>query len=288
MLFIIIPVYNRKLITRECILSLEPQIDSNVNVIVVDDGSVDGTSEMLRSEFPFVEVISGDGNLWWAGSINLGVEHLKDNLKSDDYIFLLNDDTIFEEDFINKVLQSISKYEFSLIGCLLVDANNKEDILDGGIIYNKIKNKFISLNKGKRIHNFPEGYNRNCDFLPGRGLIIPSDTFKKIGLFDTKNFPQTFADYDFTLRAKNAGYKLVIDYSTRVYSQNLFGSLPSNKRMNFVDFIKSFFNIKSSNNLLSIWKFGIKHFSEFKLFLPVQIIRVLFSASFLFLKTRLK
>lgn len=288
MLYILIPVFNRKNCTKTCLDSLSNQLTEMTRVFVIDDGSVDGTREMMENEFPFVEVISGNGNLWWAGSINLGIEHLSKNLKSNDYILLLNDDTTFPEDFIKKVFLAINKYETSLIGCLLVDLKSKNYILDGGIIYNRIKNKFISLNRGKRIHDFAEGYNRNCDFLPGRGLIIPYDSIKRVGCFDSQNFPQSLADYDFTLRAKNAGYKLVVDYSCIIYSEDLFGSLPSQKKMNIADFIKSFFYLKSSNNLISFWRFGIKHFTKFKLFLPIQTIRVFFGASFLFLKTRFR
>ena len=86
---IIIPVHNGLEYTKVCLNSLKENIvfahlnDSKVKIIVVDDGSADGTESWIKSNFPEVIILKGDGNLWWSGSINMGVrfaiEHLSCN-----------------------------------------------------------------------------------------------------------------------------------------------------------------------------------------------------------------
>lgn len=75
MISIVIPVFNRKEYTRECLLSLKDQTDQRFKVIIVDDGSTDGTEDMLREEFPEVEVLKGSGSLFWTAGVNMGIRH---------------------------------------------------------------------------------------------------------------------------------------------------------------------------------------------------------------------
>jgi GT2 family glycosyltransferase len=68
--YIIIPVHNRKQITIACLENLNTCGDlQKYRVIVVDDGSKDGTAEAIREQYPMVEILTGDGNLWWMGAI---------------------------------------------------------------------------------------------------------------------------------------------------------------------------------------------------------------------------
>ena len=75
MVFIIIPVHNRKALTHDCLASLETQTWKDFRVIVVDDGSTDGTADMLRTMFPSVIVLTGNGNLFWTAATNLGIRY---------------------------------------------------------------------------------------------------------------------------------------------------------------------------------------------------------------------
>lgn len=69
MIHIIIPVHNRLNFTIDCLNSLKKQdIYNQFNLIVVDDGSTDGTSEYLKKNFPEVKILNGDGSLYWGGA----------------------------------------------------------------------------------------------------------------------------------------------------------------------------------------------------------------------------
>ncbi|MFN2126890.1 MAG: glycosyltransferase family 2 protein, partial [Anaerolineales bacterium] len=73
--FVVIPVFNRKGYTRKCLASFKKQDTDQFSLIVVDDNSPDGTGEMIRREFPDTILLEGNGDLWWVGSINKGIQH---------------------------------------------------------------------------------------------------------------------------------------------------------------------------------------------------------------------
>src|SRR4051812_46918512 len=103
MICTVIPVFNRKEFTKNCIESLQRQTLRADYIIIIDDGSTDGTAEMLQ-QYPEVIVLQSDGNLFWAASINMGI---KLALHMDaDYVLTLNNDTVAAPDFIEKMMKS--------------------------------------------------------------------------------------------------------------------------------------------------------------------------------------
>ena len=63
--FVVIAVHNRRVITSQCLEKLQKQSYNPVKIIVIDDGSTDGTAEMIRKDYPNVIILIGDGNFWW-------------------------------------------------------------------------------------------------------------------------------------------------------------------------------------------------------------------------------
>ncbi len=106
MLHIVIPVHNRKYLTNKCLNSLQRQTYKNFNIIVIDDGSTDGTSKMIQNDFPGVILLHGDGNLWWTGATNMGCRYAIENGAK--YILTLNDDVIVKHDYIEKMIYAVT------------------------------------------------------------------------------------------------------------------------------------------------------------------------------------
>src|ERR1051325_2936248 len=124
MLCIVIPVYNRLKFTRDCLDSLEKQTIPADKIIVVDDGSNDGTEEVLKEWYPDVTVLRGDGNLFWTAAINMGIRHAL--LLGADHVMTLNNDTIASPTFVEKMIEGSKLAPSALIGALDVDSVSKK------------------------------------------------------------------------------------------------------------------------------------------------------------------
>jgi len=258
-IFIVIPVHNRKHFTRECLFSLRKQTFKNFKVIVVDDGSTDETGKMIEKEFSDVILLKGDGNLWWTGATNLGVEYALSQANQDDYILTLNDDTIVRPDYLQILLDSSQNHTNSLIGSISISSLDESTVVDAGVRINWLTAKYTNLADGG-------GYNdilregsliQKVDVLPGRGTLIPIEVFQKIGLYNFKRLPHYGADYEFSRRANMNGYKLLINYEAVVTSNvKMTGLNNSVNKLGWSDLIRSFFSIRSANNLTQRWRFA--------------------------------
>ena len=103
MIHIIVPVHNRSKITNKFADCLLQQTFQNYNFILVDDGSIDDTVKSIKKKIKNLTLLKGDGNLWWAGGIQLGIDWLKKNIKNKSEIVLItNDDIIFDKFYYRK------------------------------------------------------------------------------------------------------------------------------------------------------------------------------------------
>lgn len=270
-IFIIIPVHNRKDRTRQCLLSLEKQTEKFFETIVVDDGSTDGTTEMIQNEFPAVQVLTGSGNLWWAGATNLGIQHVLNNLNADDLILLLNNDLVVPDDFISNAYKAAYKYPETLIGSVVTDVDEKDFIFSGGVRINWATAKWLEPNKGKTLTDFPRGYILDVSTLTGRGVLIPASVFEKVGLYNSKHLPQC-GDTEFPVRAARAGFRLIVDYSMIVYHDaNENEHISYRNHYKLTDASEYFFSIKSHTFLKDRFWFAVSTLNN-----PLRIIRYLF------------
>ena len=273
--FIIIPVYNRKELTAECIKSLYKQTYDKLKIVVVDDGSSDGTEGMIKREFPDVVLLRGDGNLWWTGATNMGVKYVLDKRKQNDYVLTLNNDLYVGSDYIYQLLKCAGNNPDSLIGSLSVFKDDPKRVFYGGVTWDPLFAKYNPIFKrGEKMTSKLSGI-REVDLLRGRGTLIPVKVFNDIGLYDRVHFPQYIADEEFSLRAKKAGYRLIVCYDAVVLSDvektgfNWMASKPT-----FKLFFKSLFNIKSANNLRARYHFARKHARIFIVYLFCDYLRL--------------
>jgi len=258
-IFIVIPVHNRKDFTRGCLISLKRQTLQNFKVVVIDDGSTDGTGKMVREEFPDVILLKGGGNLWWTGATNLGVEYVLTQADQDDYVLTLNDDTIVRSDYLQILLDSALKHPDSLVGSISVSNEDESTVVDAGVRINWLTAKYTNLARGRRYKDILHESSsiQKVDVLPGRGTLIPIEVFQKVGLYDFKHLPHYGADYEFSRRGNMKGYNLLINYKAIVISNVKITGLNNRvTRLKWGDLTKSFFSIRSANNLLNRWRFA--------------------------------
>lgn len=267
MIYIIIPVHNRKEFTKNCLLSLRAQTYKDFNTVIIDDGSTDGTGEMLEKEFPEVHVIKGDGNLWWTAATNLGVKYALEN--NTDYVLTLNNDTIATEDFLEKMIYWAERTPNALLGAFAIDADTKKPVYGGEIINWKwAKSKFLlDVLPKEQWYGLHE-----VTHFPGRGLLIPAEVFKKIDIYDEKHFPHYAADYDFTHRAIRSGYLVYCNYDAKLFIYpDVSGDQENRKKKSLKNYYNHLFSKKGGGNLFIFTKYALKN-CPLKFLLPFFLI----------------
>lgn len=245
MVYVIIPVKNRIEYTLKCIKSLKSQDYEQIKIVVVDDGSDDGTEKEIKKRYKDVEVLIGDGNLWCMGAFSMGVDWVKPKLQIGDYILTVNQDTYFDTDFVSKLVTTSATNSNAIVGSVNIsDKTGKtlyhNHILKGGVF----RPNLLS-------YPIPEVI-ENCVTLNTRGTLFPGSVFNKIGNF-SKLFPQYAGDYEITTRAKNNGYQLVVCTSANCYSwddnKNLAQKIKEKKRKTFKDIVDLLTSRRSPMNI---------------------------------------
>lgn len=245
MIYIITPVFNRKAFTENYLKALSKQTNKNFKTVIVDDGSTDGTSDMIKEKFPEVVLLKEKGDLWWAEATNIGVKYAI--AQGADYIMTLNDDTLPSEDYIEKMYYWMGKEPEALLGALAIDVKTNKIIYGGEILHwGNGKSTYLINNLSKEEQ---KGLHK-VNIFPGRGLLIPIKVFEKIGFYDSKNFPQTVADNDFAFRAINHGFKIYINYDAKI---KIFPDESATVRLKNKKTLKNYYNhlfgIRGGGNL---------------------------------------
>jgi GT2 family glycosyltransferase len=198
--FVLIPVYNRREITLRCLYHLKHQmILHEYQVVVIDDGSTDGTSEAIEKQFPEVLLIKGNGELWWTGAISEGMK-LAYKMKAE-YFIWMNDDTFPTPGTLQLLLEKCSQ-NVDLITCAQCYSDSELQYPT----YGGHKKKFMKV----LLFHTPLEELFSCDCMSGNLVCFPMSVVNKIGLPPSKMLPHNMADVVYTWTAKKAGFKLLV------------------------------------------------------------------------------
>lgn len=191
--------FNRKEKTKKC---LEQLIQGNPDIrfrfIAVDDNSTDGTLEML-SKYEEVQVLRGNGNLYYSGGMRRGIAAAKEICDGFDKVMLLNDDVEFYPNAIEKLIQYSDEEEEIVAGATC----DKRGMLSygGAIKKSKLRPAYqiVMSEKGKV---YCDTFNANC-------VLIPVNVFKILPNID-EVYTHYAGDYDYGLEAGRLGYSMTV------------------------------------------------------------------------------
>lgn len=255
-IYVVVPVFNRRKLIERFLQCMSNQSITGFETIVVDDGSTDGTSELILADFPEVVLVRGDGNLWWTGSINKGIQYAMDKASDHDAILVINDDVEVDPWYLETLRREWLAMPNTLIGSVVVDIDRPDLISDGGTLINWWTAKVTKPNRGARTAAFGPHYRLDVSALPGRGVLIPVHVFRKIGLYNDRHYQQS-GDEELPVRAKKAGYQLKMSYDCIVkgHTKSSYG-LNVADSYSLKDIKRYFFDVRSNRRLKSCFYFA--------------------------------
>lgn len=197
---VLLTCFNRREKTLTCLQSFfasNKPVGYLFDVYLVDDGSTDGTGKVVKERYPNIEIINGDGDLFWAGGMRLAwITALK--RKEYDAFLLLNDDVVLFRDFLENLLKteiySLSQRNKTGIysGATIDKRTNK--ITYGG--YKIITNHLIMRNELLSPKDLPQ----QCELTNANILWVSKETVDSIGIFDER-YTHGIADFDYSMQA---------------------------------------------------------------------------------------
>lgn len=189
--------YNRKELTERSLKTLAENEHVTFDFVVVNDGSTDGTAEMLAAQPYVMDVINGDGGLFWNRGMHLAIEHAKQHHPDYEYYMLMNDDTRFVPGIFDEMLPSLKK-DTVTVGAI---CGEQGELSYGGI-------KYV---KGIRYLKYgPEAQDMSFDTFNANCAIIPHDIFMQVSI--DPFYQHSIGDFDYGLQISKLGYDI------RVYS----------------------------------------------------------------------
>jgi GT2 family glycosyltransferase len=254
---IILPVHNRLNTTKIFVGCLHNQVYKNFELILVDDGSEDGTAEYVKKSISPATVLSGNGNLWWAGALHKAYHHLRSiHAKNDDIVWIANDDILFDPHYFLKMLSDTDLSRQNLVVSPGKDISS--DFIERGFLVDWSSLKTYRLNE-----------NHSPDAITTRGLYMLYSTYISIGPMHPRLLPHYLSDLEYTIRAKRIGYNLVNSKSTLIHVDRSSTGIHKDISTTFIDFVfnhllskKTAFNSYYWGNFVLLacpWQFKIKN-----------------------------
>ena len=201
----VLTCFNRKALTISCLGALEAaarcaQVD--LETIVVDDASTDGTAAAIRTHYPWVEVIDGSGALFWNRGMYVGFGVALQ--RPADYYLWLNDDTELVPDALHSLLQQSEQLRKEQ-GTPVIVVGATAERSSGRITYGgRVRRSRL------RRFNFELVWDEKrpvpCEAIEGNCVLIPREVAQHVGNLDP-TFEHAMGDTDYGLRALRAGFR---------------------------------------------------------------------------------
>jgi GT2 family glycosyltransferase len=173
------------------------------DVFLVDDGSTDDTGDAVREKYPKVNVIQGEGDLFWNGGMRLAWNVSADT-KDYDFYFWLNDDTILDESAFLEIFETYQEAR---------SREKNEVIIVSACRAENNSSRFSYGGRDKQGPVIPNGELQTCKFINGNAALIPREVFENLGNLSS-DYTHGIGDNDYGLRALRHGY---ICYTTKEF-----------------------------------------------------------------------
>jgi len=199
-IFIIIPVLNQLAYTKKCLTSLSDDLAAGIEVVMVDNGSDDGTAEFLAARDD-LSVIRNEKNLGCAAAWNQGIAAAANV----EWVAVLNNDVLVTNNWLESMLDFAEKKNADIVSPAMREGELNYDLAG-------YARSFVSAMKEMQ----------RAGIAHGACFLVRRRVFETIGLFDENFRIGQFEDTDFFLRARLAGFRLAITGAAFIHH---FGSV---------------------------------------------------------------
>lgn len=269
-IYILLPVHNRCAITKRFIETLIRQDYTNYHLVLIDDGSTDGTEQMVRSYLNDLTVIRGTGDWWWAGALQQGYLWLKKrDMAANDVVLIINDDTEIGPEYLTTGLEILKSNPHTLLVTRCYDRRTAQ-MVDPGTYHLDFKTRaFTTVDGDGEI---------NCSST--RGLFMRVSDMLSIGGFYPRLLPHYLSDIEYTYRAYRKGMmpladerlKLSLDHeatgfhevdcaasSGLMFLKNYFSNKSMGNPVRWTNFVLITFPWRyRARHLFNIWKSAVQ------------------------------
>jgi GT2 family glycosyltransferase len=233
----------------------------------------------LLEEFPSIVVLSGDGNLWWAGAMNIGVGWVLARAGEHDVVVSLNNDTVAPPGYLERLLQAHASARDALIGSVLVSASDCRTVIDGGVHVTWATAKYHTAARGTELPAnsgvMPEL--ESVDLLSGCGTLIPARAFRRAGPYRQDRLRHYAADFEFSRRALRYGFALLVDWASPLYvHEDQTGIHAAVASAGMRGLLRSFWSMRSANDIRMRLAFAMSACPRWALplYIPLDYARV--------------
>jgi GT2 family glycosyltransferase len=225
--------------TTACVDSLERQDYPALTILLVDNGSPDGSGARLHARYPSAQFLQTGQNLGYAGGNNRGMQQALEG--GADYVLVVNNDTVLERSCVRELVRAVrgeggaGGEGVGAVGAKILRYDAPEKIWFGGGRFDRLR--AIGRHTGENLPDASpaERETRDVTFLTGCCLLIPAESLRIIGVFRNDFFAYC-EDVEFCLRVSRKGLRLLYAPAARLqHKVSAVGALPSPMQIRFRD-----------------------------------------------------
>ncbi len=211
LVYVVTLAWNRRDDTLACLDSLAHST-REFRAIVVDNGSTDGTPDVVCAAFPQVRVMVVGRNLGFAGGMNIGLRCALE--AGAEHVLIVNNDTLIDPLLLDRLLAHAAP-DVGALSPLIYYASQPDVIWAAGSARSRWTLEQVGDLRGRRDNGqWPPVVER--DFVPGCAMLFSSEALERVGLFDERFFFY-YEDNDWCLRARRAGFRLLLVPQARLW-----------------------------------------------------------------------
>jgi len=192
--------------TLGCIASLQKSNYPNFGLIVVDNGSSDGSQDQIETQFPAIQVLQTGANLGFGGGCNAGIRRALE--LGADYVWLINSDATVDEKTLTEMVRVADRQaSVGAVGSVLYEAEQPDQVQRWG-------GGKIQLWSGAAQHQIRPA---ELDYVSGASMLLRREAIEQVGFFDEQAFFMYWEDSDLGFRLRQAGWRLAVAEKSHVW-----------------------------------------------------------------------